>query len=96
MNGEVKKNGISTNEGDYSMMPSVVASSILIKYYLEKIDLPTEEPSMWHLKNSWHMKTQLQLVLIFNLVLSIAKEASGIWNTALSLIDLLYRDFEWG
>lgn len=46
MNGEVKKNGISTNEGDYSMMPSVVASSILIKYYLEKIDFPTEEPNM--------------------------------------------------
>ena len=40
MNGEFKINGISTDEGDYLMMPSVVASSILIKYYLEKIELP--------------------------------------------------------
>ena len=45
MNGIFKKSGISTSEGYYSMMPSVVASIVLIKYHLEKIELPTRNPN---------------------------------------------------
>lgn len=45
MNGEFKSGGIRTSVGFYLMMPSVVASIILIKYYLEKIELPIRKPN---------------------------------------------------
>ena len=35
MNGEFKAGGIGTSSGFYSMMPSVVASIVLIKYHLD-------------------------------------------------------------